>query len=486
MRDRNVILLEFNEICPPLLDRWIKAGELPNFERFYDDSSVFVTEADVTDPQFLEPWIQWYSVHTGLPYDQHGVYRLTDGPEAGHDDIWKILLAEGRRVGNFSSMNARRFDTSGSFFLPDPWCTSQSAYPGELDIFRSFVANAVQEYTNVEQRPRLGDYARFVRYMATHGLRPKAAARITRQVLEDSVLDKTQSWKRVSLLDVMQFEVFRHYYRQYQPDFATFFINSTAHYQHAYWRFMEPEKFQSEVNPRDAARYKDAVLYGYQCMDKLLGEFFKLESAGATLVLMSGLSQQPFVRYEGIGGQRFFRPRDIEGFLKRLGVAYDAIEPVMTHQYMLRLPDPTLAQHCLSRLQCSGDPLFDVWLESDSSLYFGCQLRKAIAEDATITGSAGNAAEQDVTLRFFDHFYQIDETKSGCHHPDGILWFKTGVHRVHESRVSVLDVLPTLLDHFGSSCGGALPGRSLIPLLQPGEHVSPRDAGQDRQTRATA
>jgi hypothetical protein len=63
-----VILIEFNELTPRLLDAWMASGDLPNFKRFYDRSQVFITEADDFDPVNLEPWIQWYSIHTGLPF----------------------------------------------------------------------------------------------------------------------------------------------------------------------------------------------------------------------------------------------------------------------------------------------------------------------------------------------------------------------------------------------------------------------------------
>jgi predicted AlkP superfamily phosphohydrolase/phosphomutase len=48
-------------------------------------------------------------------------------------------------------------------------------------------------------------------------------------------------------------------------------------------------------------------------------------------------------------------------------------------------------------------------------------------------------------------FYQVESLKSGMHHPDGILWLRMpGVKpQVHEGRVSLRDVAPTLLSLFG-------------------------------------
>src|SRR5262245_27503518 len=108
MKPKRVILLEFNELCPGLLDQWIGRGLLPNFSTFYRESQVFVTQADVTDPMCLEPWSQWYSIHTGLSFEQDKVFHLTDGPGVSHGDIWQVLIDHGKSIWNCSSMNARR------------------------------------------------------------------------------------------------------------------------------------------------------------------------------------------------------------------------------------------------------------------------------------------------------------------------------------------------------------------------------------------
>ena len=79
------------------MEKWIASGDLPNFRKLRDQSQVFTTNADVDTAEHLEPWIQWYSMHTGLPYDVHGVYHLTDGPKANYEDIWQILSVRPER-----------------------------------------------------------------------------------------------------------------------------------------------------------------------------------------------------------------------------------------------------------------------------------------------------------------------------------------------------------------------------------------------------
>ena len=68
--NQNVILLEFNELSPTLMHRFINQGHLPNFKRFSEESAVYLTEAEERSP-YLDPWIQWITVHTGLNFREH-------------------------------------------------------------------------------------------------------------------------------------------------------------------------------------------------------------------------------------------------------------------------------------------------------------------------------------------------------------------------------------------------------------------------------
>ena len=82
-----LILLEFNELSSPVIKKLMALGELPNFERFYNEAEVHETEADERAPN-LEPWIQWITVHTGIPYRDHGIQRLGDGHELNEPSLW--------------------------------------------------------------------------------------------------------------------------------------------------------------------------------------------------------------------------------------------------------------------------------------------------------------------------------------------------------------------------------------------------------------
>ena len=466
--NNRIIVVEFNELCPQLLEKWMAQGVLPNFKAFHDTAQVFITKPCVPEQQFLEPWIQWYSMHTGLGYDQHKVFNLADGPQANFPDIWSVLSEAGLPVGNCGSMNARGFNKPGSYFLPDPWCTSEKASPDELQAFHDFVSYSVREYTNADAHLGRTIYSSFLKFMFKHGIGIGTVATIVKQLAQERVLDQRASWKRAAILDQLQFDIFAHYQKTMKPAFSTFFANSTAHLQHAYWRNMDPDSFQLKPSEKDQALYGGAISFGYRKMDALLGRFVQLAANDTTVIFASGLSQQPYLKSEGIGGQRFYRPKDLQSLLKLWDISFTDVQPTMTHQFQIRFANPedlSKARRTLESVTCDGDAVFGFGNTDGNSLYVGCQLRQLLGAAAQIVIGGRN-----MTTGFYDEFYLIDATKSGFHHPDGALWIKTGSHGVHREKVSVLDLFPTLLNHFGVPMptlpGIRYKGRDLMPLIE--------------------
>jgi len=77
-----------------VIDRWIAWGDLPNFAELKEVSTVCVTVADEVQAPCLEPWIQCYSAHTGAPYSEHRVFRLSEGVHRALSSIWDMLIAK--------------------------------------------------------------------------------------------------------------------------------------------------------------------------------------------------------------------------------------------------------------------------------------------------------------------------------------------------------------------------------------------------------
>jgi hypothetical protein len=441
-----VIVLEFNELSPVLMRRFIDAGHLPNFRRLHDESGVWVTEAEERPP-FLEPWIQWITVHSGESYREHGVFNLDEGHRTRAPRIWDLASAAGLRSWICGSMNVAAAPGFRGWMLPDPWTTHVPPQPPELAPYADFVRRHVLEYTNDQIPVTTADRLRFVGFMARRGLSLGTAWAIVRQLAGER-RDPRSRWRRAVLLDRLQFDLFRWHWRRERPAFSTFFLNSTAHFQHFYWRNMEPGLFRVRPGEEEQRALSQAVLFGYRQMDALVGECLEMAGADTTVVLCTALSQQPCLTYEESGGKVIHRPRDFARLLAFAGVAPPhRVAPVMAEEFHVYLETEAAAidaERLLGALRVGERPALAIRRDG-AGLFCGCKIHGALDRAATVSAPWGERTP------FFELFYQVEGVKSGMHHPEGLLWIRTPgrVHAVHRRALPLAEVFPRLLALIG-------------------------------------
>lgn len=460
-----VIVLEFNELCPHLLERFIGAGLLPGFARLRSQSLCAVTDAE-EEQHNLEPWIQWVTVHTGLRYAEHRVFDLGDGAKLDAPRLWDMVSAAGGKVWVCGSMNAAfQGEHINGFMLPDPWSIGIEPYPkGQFEPFFKLVRNYVQEYTNDKVPLKPLDYARFGAFMAAHGLSPATVRQTLAQLASES--GGRNRWKRAMILNRLQWDVFRWYWRRHRPDYATLFLNSTAHVQHYHWRNYEPDAFTIRPSAAEQAEYADAIPLAYQDMDRLVSEALAM-APEATIVLMTALSQQPLLKYEETGGKVVFRARDPEALMRFAGVTDHYVHaPVMAEEFHLYFDDEGAAgraEASLRALHVEDRPAFRC-RRNGRELFLGCDVFVAPASDARLVSRASGA-----TARFHDHFYLLVGLKSGGHHPDGVFWVhrRGAAQRVLERKIPLRQTTPTLAALLGLTDAATRFSSEPLPELQP-------------------
>jgi Type I phosphodiesterase / nucleotide pyrophosphatase len=441
-----VILVEFNELSPQLMRKFIAAGKLPNFQRFHDQSTVYETAAD--DDENLEPWIQWIAVHSGVPFSRHGIKHLGEGTKLQEDNLWDVLSDAGKKVWVCGSMNINYRPPINGWVLPDPWNAKAKPYPEDaLGSYYRFVAANVQEHTREDSPLSRSEQLEFLRFMARHGLSPGTVGAIVKQLAAERRSDV--GWKRAVLLDRLQYDLFRWYWKKERPDFSTFFLNSTAHYQHLYWRNMEPEHFKIRPEPGEQAVYEDAILFGYEQMDRIAGKLMDLAGDDVTLVFLTALSQQPCLTYEEIGGKVIYRPTDFDEFVRSIALEGPVeVTPIMAEDFLLEFETAAAAEAAESLLRSitlDGKPAFGAE-RTEREIKCGCRIWERVEPDAVLeVGSGGR------TIPFFDLLYQIDLIKSGEHNPTGMMWVRTPErrHEVIEEQIPLESVAPTILDMYG-------------------------------------
>jgi hypothetical protein len=287
--------------------------------------------------------------------------------------------------------------------------------------------------------------------MVSHGLSLSTATAIVRQLVTERVARK-ERWRRATILDKLQWDVFRWYYRKLKPHFSTFFLNSTAHFQHMYWRNMDPEPFKLKPTDEEQTHYATAILYGYKEMDKIVGSTLALADRDAretTVILASALSQQPCLVYEDAGGKTFYRPRTFDEILDFAGIAARyRVAPVMSEGFHIHFDTGADARAAVERLQAlsvDGRPAMNVE-QRGSSVFAGCRIFEQLPPEALLT-----SGERGQAVPFFRLFYQAEGTKSGMHHPEGILWIRHPGkrHQIVPEKVPLRSVAPTILNLFG-------------------------------------
>jgi len=445
-KQASVILLEFNELTPSLVARFIAEGKLPNFKRFHDESRVFTTDASedaAHNKRLLNPWVQWVTVHTGVNAAVHGIRKLGEAAKLSQPSLTQALTEAGRRVLIVGTMNVRYDGRVNGCVIPDPWTRDTEPYPRELAPYYRFVQKTIQDHTAGEEGLSRAEYQAFLRFMVTHGLSLATVIAIVRQLAMETT--RRYRWRRVAILDRIQWDVFRYYYKRVEPHFSTFFLNSTAHLQHKFWRNMEPERFKIQPSAREQSELQNAVLFGYQQMDKLLGRFMNLAGANTTLILCTALGQQPCLIYEDSGGKTFYRAHDIDQVLRFAGVRDPyTYSPVMSEEFHLVFRDEQQASEAERRLlslTVDGEPAFKITRDA-TRLFCGCAIIRQLQKDAMLdSGASGSRAP------FFDLFYQAGGIKSGMHHPDGMLWLRlpNRSHAVASAKVPLTSIAPTIL-----------------------------------------
>src|SRR6202035_4678943 len=113
------------------------------------------------------------------------------------------------------------------------------------------------------------------------------------------------------------------------------------------------------------------------------------------------------------------------------------------------------AERALLALEVDGVRVFSARRDG-AGVFAGCAYLDPAVMDSDVVDTRTGAR-----ARFADLFYLVDGFRSGHHHPEGVLWIRTGRARVHSKPVSILDIAPTVLAMFGVPAAPGMHGNVL-------------------------
>jgi len=345
-----VVLLEMNEVSIPFVERYTAKGLLPAFREMIDRYGYVQTESE-TVYERLEPWIQWVTLHSGKTYSEHGIFRLGDAVNSGVRQIYEELECKGVRVGALSPMNTVNRLKSPAFFFPDPWTGGVVSGPRDLTRLYKAIAQAVNDNADHKVTPASLTWLLegFITYF-----------RLSNLPIYWSFLRRsgTRPWTRALFLDCLLSDVFIKLWTKTKPDFASLFLNGTAHIQHHYF-FNSSVYSGKQKNPEWYVRSGvDPLLDAYTLYDSILDSIRSI-APDARIIVATGLSQEPYDR-----PIYYYRLRDHASFLRAVNIRFHRVLPRMSRDFLIEFEtddDAVTAERILSTARTDdGKVIFEV------------------------------------------------------------------------------------------------------------------------------
>ncbi|MEZ4301685.1 MAG: alkaline phosphatase family protein [Polyangiaceae bacterium] len=464
---RKVLLLEFNEITWSLADRFIREGRMPNLARLRSEGTSAAPEA-LERPPYLDPWISWVTVHTGVDMAVHGAVVLEqDVTTIRAKRTWDYALDAGKSIGIFGSISAYPPRPVPGFMVPGPFAPGPETFPKFVEPAQALNRKYTQVHHKNAQQDTLLSMAKMGVDLLKLGLSPETCARIALQLATERVKPHMH-WKRVSLQPYVNYDFFAKLYRMFRPDFATWHSNHAAHYQHHYWRAWDDTGFAQPATAEEKRKFGGAMPHGYMVIDDLIGRFFALKDDDTVLVVTSALGQKPFSNDLYPEGKVCVKFKDVRQVLDIVGAkGVGDVVPVMDPQWNVRISDATeraRVRDALLAVRRDNAPTPDGITVDEVGEILTITPRGLAKMDGASTyhfplpGGGTRSFKVDELFRTYG-----DTPKEGMHDPTGMMLIHgPGIERgLFIDHTTDLDVAPTVLALLGIEAPDVMQGRAL-------------------------
>jgi hypothetical protein len=417
-----MLLIELNEFNKDLLQNLARIHRLKHLQQVLGWSRAGTWTSDEYETGFLEPWVQWVSVHTGVPSNQHGIKNLGDVPNLAEDQIWERWSRRGLSSVVWGVMNGnRRNADSCKVFVPDPWTFSEDPYPASYHGLLGLPRYLAKNYL---------DFSKLTAARKGYDL----VRTLLRSVKGVDFIDGLRifwggfrQFGATNAVFIVFFEylsamAFIRAVEQNRPDAAIIFVNMLAHVQHHYWK---------SGDGSDCPQIAFAAIAADEILGKLLARCKAIVGNGR-VALMNALSQTctidepPWILY---------RPNNHVRLVAFLGVEAVRVEPLMTYDAHVFFATAEAAARGVALLEAAcinGKPLFFVERDSHDplKLFYRVAMSDPVGPDAQFT-------YRNKTARFADHFTAIVQ-RTGKHNQYGDVFanFEIGRERFSNHEVS--------------------------------------------------
>ena len=433
---KKLLLIALNEVNFDIVKEYLNLfnGRHKNLGKLLAGSMIQTTSE--TDYKNLEPWIQWVSVHSGLNYADHGIFRLGDIVDSKTPQIFEKIEAMGFGVGCISPMNAENLLTNPDYFLPDPWTATRSDKSWLLRALSKAVSQAVNDNANTK-------ISALSALTLIAGLAKFARVSNYWHYIKFALLSRGARWRRALFLDLFLHDTHKSLLAAKKTNFSTVFFNAGAHIQHHYFFNAKPVK--DKFGTRNPNWYidenMDPFLEMLDLYDQIIGDY--LEMSDYQIIVATGLSQQPYTETKF-----YYRLKNHDKFLKELNLDCKSIQTRMTRDFVINFENSTdldRAELSLSslRMEADGKAVFGEIDRREKSLFVTLNYPNEI--------SKGMFANNKISRIDMGESVAFVAIKNGMHNGKGFAFFSEEVsHFKPVNNSHVKELHDVILNYFAA------------------------------------
>ena len=249
---------------------------------------------------YLEPWCQWISIHTGIDAESHKIQHLGDCSYIKNKQAWEINKNIGLVWGCLNSSHGARKEV---LFFPDPWSTSQNTNIKDSENILKFLRLSVQGRSKKTLISLI-----FSGIKALYSYIKILKFRIFK-IFPFLLMTRSTS-ELYGIFEYLNLLIFLKVHNRDKIKNSIFFANTLAHYQHYYW--------SSKNN------YK--IEWCLKLIDRMIHDIFEVTD---DVMIINGLSQENSDRFENWFS--YIPKGGFEDFFKKQNFLFKEIIPCMSY-----------------------------------------------------------------------------------------------------------------------------------------------------------
>ena len=304
---KDLVIFEINECDFEYFAYGSKKYNYPLIKKFFKKKNKIKTYTkDNIEGLNLDPWVQWVSVHTGLPSKKHRVFRMGQKIPKNVIQFWEKIAKKNFTISLWGLFNSSfRLKKNINMFIPDPWSFTQKAYPENLSSYLKLPRFYAKNYPNVEKFTILLYGVMFLKkilftsiffYILKNSLK----------FLKIFIYVGLKSFNLYFFLDLISLHILKKEIKFKKSDITIIALNSFAHYQHNFW---DEKKNES---------------YYFWYLNEMVKVIYFIDNHYSSSIVFNGFEQKK------INPEYAVRPKNFNTILDLLCIKYSKIEPNMT------------------------------------------------------------------------------------------------------------------------------------------------------------